>query len=157
MFVLVFFLVQQWQASKLLPVGEQRLAPALQGPLLDGGELDLTSLRGRPVLVYFFAPWCKVCAFSAPSLQGLREAYGQDELAIVMVALSYDSVESAREFRDRHKLRIPIVLGDQAMATRWNIFGFPTYYVLDSEGYVSSRDYGLTTMPGLRLRVLGTD
>ena len=156
-FVLVFFLVQQWQASKLLPVSEQRPAPTLQGPLLDGGELNLTSLRGRPTLVYFFAPWCKVCAFSAPSLQGLREAYAPDELGIVMVALSYDSAASVREFRDRHNLGIPIILGDQSLATRWNIFGFPTYYVLDSQGHVASRDYGLTTMPGLRLRVLGTD
>lgn len=156
-FVLVFFIVQQWQASKLLPADEQQLAPALHGPLLDGGDLDLVSLRGRPVLVYFFAPWCKVCAFSAPSLQGLRDAYAPNELGIVMVALSYDSVQSVREFRDRHKLRIPIVLADESVATRWNVFGFPTYYVLDSTGHIASRDYGLTTMPGLRLRVLGTD
>lgn len=153
----MFFLIQQWQASKLLPVDELQPAPALQGSLLVGGELDIASLRGRPTLVYFFAPWCKVCAFSAPSLKGLREAYSSDELGIVMVALSYDSIESVREFRARHDLDIPILLGDQAIATRWNVFGFPTYYVLDSQGHVASRDYGLTTMPGLRLRVLGTD
>jgi thiol-disulfide isomerase/thioredoxin len=156
-FLLVFFLIQQWQANKLLPVDEQQLAPTLQGSLLDGGELDVASLRGRPTLVYFFAPWCKVCAFSASSLQGLREAYDADELGIVMVALSYENIESVRAFRDRHELRIPIILGDQAVATRWNIFGVPTYYVLDSQGHVASRDYGLTTMPGLRLRVLGTN
>lgn len=156
-FVLVFFLIQQWQSSDLLPVDEQQPAPVLQGSLLDGGELDIESLRGRPTLVYFFAPWCKVCAFSASSLQGLREAYDPSELGIVMVALSYDSLESVRGFRDRHDLEIPIILGDQAVATRWNVFGFPTYYVLDSEGHVASRDFGLTTTPGLRLRVLGAN
>lgn len=156
-FVLVFFIVQQWQASRLLPASEQQLAPALQGPLLDGGTLDLASLRGHPTLVYFFAPWCKVCAFSASSLESLRDAYDTQELGIVMVALSYDSIQSVRDFQARHQLSVPIILGNQALATRWNIFGFPTYYVLDSTGHIASRDYGLTTTPGLRLRIMGTD
>ena len=156
-FLLVFFLVQQWQASKLLSADGRMSAPELQGVLLDGGDLDLASLRGRPTLVYFFAPWCKVCAFSASSLNGLRQAYGPDELGIVMVALSYDSLDSVREFRDRHELAIPILPGNESVATRWNIFGFLTYYVLDSQGRIVSRDVGLTTMPGLRLRVLRAD
>jgi peroxiredoxin len=154
LFGIVFLLVYSWQTRDLLPVDDQRPAPALQGPLLDGGRLDLQEMRGRPVVVYFFAPWCKVCAFSASTLQGLRDSYGEGELGIVMVALSYDSEDAVRAFRDRHDLSVPVLLGNADIATRWNIFGFPTYYVLDSRGRIASRDFGVSTGPGLRLRVL---
>ncbi len=111
-FVLVFLLVQQWQTRDMLPVDPQQTAPPLYGMLLDGGEMDVSSLRGRPTLVYFFAPWCKVCAFSASSLQGLRDSYDEGELGMVMVALSYDTVDAVREFRDEHELTIPVLLGN---------------------------------------------
>jgi len=153
-FVLVFLLVQHWQTRDMLPVDPQQTAPPLQGMLLDGGELDISSLRGRPVLVYFFAPWCKVCAFSASSLQGLRDSYTEQELGMVMVALSYDTVGAVREFRDEYQLTIPVLLGDQQVAAGWNIYGFPTYYVLDGQGHIASRDFGVSTTAGLRYRIL---
>ena len=152
-FVLVFLLVQQWQTRDMLPVDPQQTAPPLYGMLLDGGEMDVSSLRGRPTLVYFFAPWCKVCAFSASSLQGLRDSYEENELGMVMVALSYDTVEAVQEFRDEHQLTIPVLLGNPNIAASWSIYGYPTYYVLDSQGHVVSRDFGVSTTPGLRYRI----
>lgn len=152
-FLLVFLLVQHWQTRDLLPADSQQTAPALQGALLDGGELDVASFTGRPTLVYFFAPWCKVCSFSASSLQRLRDSYSEGELGMVMVALSYDSVGAVREFRDEHELTIPVLLGNQHISASWNIYGFPTYYVLDSQGHVVSRDFGVSTTPGLRYRI----
>jgi len=154
LFGVVFLLVYSWQTRDLLPVDDQRPAPALQAPLLDGGYLNLRALQGRPTVVYFFAPWCKVCAFSASSLQGLRESYGEQELGVVMVALSYESIDAVRRFRDRHGLTVPVLLGDEDIALRWNIFGFPTYYILDGHGRIASRDFGVSTRIGLRLRLL---
>jgi peroxiredoxin len=153
-FLLVFLIVQQWQSRNLLPAEGSNLAPGLQGPLLDGGSLNVASFAGRPTLVYFFAPWCKVCAFSASSLQGLRDSYGEQELAIVLVALSFDDVEAVRRFRDEHQLTIPILLGNESIASRWHIYGFPTYYLLDRESHIVSRDFGVSTSAGLRLRVM---
>lgn len=152
-FVLVFLLVQHWQTRDMLPVDPQQAAPPLRGMLLEGGELDISSLRGHPTLVYFFAPWCKVCAFSASSLQGLRDSYEENELGMVMVALSYDTVAAVQEFRDEHQLTIPVLLGNQQIAASWSIYGYPTYYLLDSEGHVASRDFGVSTTPGLRYRI----
>ncbi|MCJ7556980.1 MAG: TlpA family protein disulfide reductase [Gammaproteobacteria bacterium] len=152
-FVMVLLLVQHWQTRDMLPVDPQQSAPPLQGVLLDGGELDISTLRGRPVLVYFFAPWCKVCAFSASSLQRLRDDHEEQELGMVMVALSYDTVGAVREFRDEHELTIPVLLGNQHIAASWSIYGFPTYYVLDGEGHVASRDFGVSTTAGLRFRI----
>lgn len=153
LFAAVFLAVYGWQTRDLLPVDDAQPAPALSGPLLDGGRLDLRELGGRPTLVYFFAPWCKVCAFSASSLRALRESYREDELSMVMVALSYESVASVRRYRDEHRLNVPVLLGDAQTAARWSVYGFPTYYVIDAGGHVASRDFGVSTGPGLRLRL----
>lgn len=150
--VLVFVVVQQWQTRNLLPTDSGQPAPPLAGALLSGGALDADYLAGRPALVYFFAPWCKVCALSAPGLRGLREAYTEDQLAIVLVALSYDSDRSVRQYVDRHALTMPVLLGLPETAENWKIVGFPTYYLLDGGGRVVSRDFGLSTPPGLRAR-----
>lgn len=153
LFALVFLGVYSWQTRDLLPVDATQPAPPLSGPLLDGGRLDLQQLGGRPALVYFFAPWCRVCAFSASSLQDARARYGQEQLTMVMVALSYESVASVQRFRDEHGLSIPVLLGDAHTAERWNIYGFPTYYVIDADGHIVSRDFGVSTGAGLRLRL----
>gem|GEM_PF-6147304 len=52
--------IHAYQTRNLLKTDGEP-APALRLPALAGGEVDLADLRGRPVLVYFFAPWCHVC------------------------------------------------------------------------------------------------
>jgi hypothetical protein len=50
---------------------------------------------------------------------------------------------------------MPVLLGDDRTARDYRIRGFPTYYVLDPDGRVAARDFGLSTAPGLWWRTLG--
>ena len=77
--VLVVVAVSAYQARNLLPADRQ-LAPALRGQTLAGDLLDLQDRGDRPVVVYFFAPWCKVCGASADNLRRLRRFFDEDDL-----------------------------------------------------------------------------
>jgi thiol-disulfide isomerase/thioredoxin len=101
-------------------------------------------------LVYFFAPWCAVCALSQPSLEAFSQL--KPNTQIVMVALDWESPQAVEDFKQNHQFDLPILLGNQALKQQWKIDAYPSYYFLDSEGKILSKDRGLVTLPGLLAR-----
>lgn len=146
--------VQAWRARDLLPADQRTAAPAFELTDLQGRSWQSTKLRGRPAVIYFFAPWCGVCAASAPQLRWFHRWRG-DDVQMLLVGLDWTSVEELHEYSRRHALPMPVLLGNRATAVAWRIGGYPTYYVLDADGRVARRDTGLTTAAGLWLRTLG--
>lgn len=145
---LVFVTVTAFQTRNMLSTSGTP-APALSGMLLDGGNYDLAAAGDKPVLVYFFAPWCKFCGASADNLVRLRRLRDEDALEILTVALDWQSLPEIRDYVERHGIELPVVLGNRQIATDWHISAFPTYYVLDSHKRVQRRDLGYSTQFGL--------
>ncbi len=153
---LVVVAVRWYQTRDLLPA-DAAAAPPFRLQDLSGEIVDLADLHGRPTLLYFFAPWCRICSVSASNIQHLRAAVAADDLNIVMIALSYEDDGAVRAFARRHSLDVPVLLGTAATARDFRVPGFPTYYVIDSDGAIVSRDFGYTTYLGLRWRTLLAD
>lgn len=147
-FVAVFFAVSAWQARDLLATDRQP-APALQAQTLDGMPFDISEVGRKPVLIYFFAPWCHICAASADNIRRLREFRDEDKLSIIVVALDWQNEGDIREYAKKHELNVPVLIGDAKIMSDWQVFGFPTYYVLDDQHRVVSRDFGYSTQLGL--------
>jgi len=147
-FVAVFLVVSTFQARNMLSTSDTA-APALSGPLLRGGSYDIAATGKRPVLVYFFAPWCKFCAVSSDNLTRLRRLRDDDSLEILTVVLDWQDLDEVRNYVDRHELDLPVVLGNSQVAQDWRVYAFPTYYVLDSERRIHRRDLGYSTQFGL--------
>jgi len=151
LFAAVFLAVTTWQSRNMLDTGGE-LAPGLRGTTLAGAPYDLGDASGRPALVYFFAPWCKVCAASSGNLERLRRWRDESELEMVAVALDWGTVEDVRDYVARHELEMPVVLGDASIARDWQIYAFPSYYVLDSQHRIARRDVGYSSQLGLLWR-----
>ncbi|HSN70085.1 MAG TPA: TlpA disulfide reductase family protein, partial [Steroidobacteraceae bacterium] len=100
--------------------------------------------------------WCHVCAASAHQLRWFRRMTG-DSIAVVLVALDWQSASEVAEYVQRHRLTLPVAMGNVAAREEFRIRGYPTYYVLDSQGRVASADVGLSTAPGLWLRTRGLE
>ena len=149
--VAVFLGVTTFQSRNMLDTGGE-VAPGLRGTTLAGEPYDLGDASDRPVLVYFFAPWCKVCAASAGNLDRLRRWRDESELAMVAVALDWGTVEDVRDYVERHELDLPVVLGNASVARNWQIYAFPSYYVLDSRHRITRRDVGYSSQLGLLWR-----
>ena len=92
----VFLAVTAWQGKDL--VSNQVPAPLFRLPALSGDLVALEEFQGRRVLLYFFAPWCKVCDFSIGNLNWVRKLRGEDSAALLAVALSYDDLHSVKSF-----------------------------------------------------------
>lgn len=144
----VLFLLYSYQTHGLLPTGEQA-APGLSASTLAGVSIDLSQRSAPATLVYFFAPWCGVCAASSGNIEQLRKLRDESELDILMVALDWQTAAEVQDYVDRHDITVPVLLGDSTITEDWNVYAFPTYYTLDSRHRIARRDLGYSTLAGL--------
>jgi thiol-disulfide isomerase/thioredoxin len=151
MMIVVFVAVSAFQARNLLDT-DQQPSPPLSAMTLSSDNFDLASQESRPTVIYFFAPWCTYCALSSDNLNRLRRLRDDDALRIIAVALDWENTDEVKQYAERHELNVPVLLGDAAIARDWKIHGFPTYYVLDNESLVVSRDIGYSTQLGMLWR-----
>jgi len=147
-FAVLLLLFYAYQTHGLLPTGEQA-APALNVSTLGGESIDLSQRSAPATLVYFFAPWCGVCAASSGNIEQLRQLRDESELDILMVALDWQTTAEVQDYVDRHEITVPVLLGDSTISKNWNIYAFPTYYMLDSKHRIARRDLGYSTLAGL--------
>jgi cytochrome c biogenesis protein CcmG/thiol:disulfide interchange protein DsbE len=117
-------------------------APAFALADLDGNPVRLADLRGRPVIVNFWASWCGPCVDEFPLLKSALAAHQGDQLAVVGIVFG-DRSEAARDFMDRLGATWPAVMdpGDE-IATRYGIFAPPDSFFIDRDGVVVGRQLG---------------
>ncbi len=154
LFVVIVGGIYAWRTRDLLPTGDRVPAPAFELTDLQGRPWSLDALEGKPAVLYFFAPWCGVCAASSPQLRWFDRWQG-DDVQVVLVGLDWSSPAELAEYAARHELQLPVLAAGPQTAADYRIRGYPTYYVLDAEGRVAGRDFGYTTAPGLWLRTRG--
>jgi len=147
-------LLYSWQSRDLLPADQRTQAPAFDLVDIDGQRWRTSDLLGKPAVLYFFAPWCGVCAASSPQLRWFARWRG-DEVAVVMIGLDWQDADELRAYATRHRLQVPVLVGDPATGAAYRVRGYPTYYVIDAQGRVARRDFGFSSAPGLWLRTLG--
>ena len=152
--VVIVVAVQAWRARDLLSADERTLAPDFVLADLEGRTWSAAELRGRPAVIYFFAPWCGVCAASSPQLRWFHRWRG-DDVQVLLVGLDWSAPQELRDYAQRHDLTMPVLVGDRATGAAYRIQGYPTYYVIDADGRVARRDTGLSTVAGLWLRTVG--
>lgn len=148
-FVLAGFLVIYLIQTRNLLETDGLIAPSLTLSTLDGGTIDLHASTGTPTLVYFFAPWCHVCAASAHNIRATRRSQDEAALTILLVALDWSDEEEVHRYAEDHDLEVPVLLGNSQTAQDWQVFGFPTYYVVDSQNRLAHKDFGYSSQFGL--------
>jgi thiol-disulfide isomerase/thioredoxin len=153
-FIVIVVGIQAWRARDLLPAGERSALPRFELVDLHGRRWSSEDLAGKPTVLYFFAPWCGVCAASSPQLRWFDRWRGQD-VRLVMVGLDWANVAELRDYANRHRLSMPVLIGDGATGAAFRIRGYPTYYVIDRTGRIARHDVGFTSLPGLWLRTVG--
>lgn len=144
---LVFFAIHAWQ-TRDLPIDEP--APETVLALLDGSGARSALVDGEVGIVYFFAPWCFYCRTSIGNLDNL--VADGDIAWAVAIALDYSNKSEVNEFIDRTGIDLPVLMGNSSTAADWSIHAFPTYYVIDAEGQISSRSVGYSTKLGMLFR-----
>lgn len=115
----------------LRPYPGERSAQALLLPSLDGVTIDLATLRGRVVLVNFWATWCPPCVEEIPSLQRLYRRLRARGLEILAVDVGETRAQLAEFLADK-PVEFPVLMdSDGESLRRWGVYAFPTTLVLD--------------------------
>lgn len=110
-------------------------APELRATLLDGSPVSLKGLRGKPVLVNFFATWCTPCLAELPHFDRLHQAYA-DRLQVLMVNVG-EAPQGVRAFVEANGFRFPVVLDSEGqLAGAFGVYGIPWTVVIDARGTV---------------------
>jgi thiol-disulfide isomerase/thioredoxin len=120
------------------------VAPDFRLKSLDGKEVSLSSLKGKAVMVNFWATWCEPCKIEMPWLVDLQEKYRKDGFEILGVAMDDSSQKEISEFARKMKVNYTVVIGSEKVADLYGgLDGLPTNFFLDRNGKVIDSFKGL--------------
>jgi thiol-disulfide isomerase/thioredoxin len=143
----VFLGITAWQQRDMLEADGSVYIEQQNMVSLNGEVVPLLA-TDKPNLVYFFAPWCQICALSIGNLDYLNS----DEINIVVVALDYTTKEEVAEFVNTHQVKSEVLMGNLEIKQAFSVQGYPSYYLIDKDQKVVSSSYGYSTALGLKLR-----
>jgi len=124
-------------------VGER--APDFTAETASGETIRLRDLRGRPVVLNFWATWCAPCRVEMPALQSASQRYEESGLTILAIN-AMEPVDRVNEFMDELGLTFPAVLDPEGeILDLYEVRVFPTTIVIDAEGRVHARHFGPLT------------
>ncbi len=122
-------------AADELAEGKLVHAPAFTLDRLDReGQLGVADLKGKAVVVNFWASWCVPCRDEAPVLQTTYERYRDQGLVVLGIDVN-DFRQDARRFMKRYGLTYPVVYdGKGSTVGKWGVRGFPETFFVDRTG-----------------------
>lgn len=110
---------------------------------LDGRTITSASLRGKVVLVNFWATWCPPCRAEIPDLVRLQDKY-RDKLVVLGISEDEGGVDLVKAFAAEHRINYPIAMETPELAKVFKgVSALPTTFVIDPEGRIQQRHVGL--------------
>jgi thiol-disulfide isomerase/thioredoxin len=99
-------------------------------------------MKGKVVLLNFWATWCPSCRFEMPSMESLHKEYG--ELGLVVLAVAFqEGAEEVRSFYQEHELSFPGLLDPTAKVFElYKTWSLPTTFVINKRGYIVGKVIG---------------
>jgi len=129
---------QQQQSST--PLGEKYIGqPAPDFTLADmqGQQVTLAQLRGKVVLLNFWATWCPPCREEMPSMERLHQQFKDQGLVMLAVNVEQNGYQAVSNFLDRTPYSFSILLDDKAdVQNLYHVYRFPETFLIDRNGNV---------------------
>ncbi len=119
---------------------------------LDGMAFAGSELRGKVVLLDFWAVWCGPCVAAVPKLNHVQEELAGEDFAVIGYAVYSGPGEDVQAFADEHGIEYRVVVGDDDLTYDYGVIGYPTYLLIDQQGRQVRKYVG--ALPGLDERVI---
>jgi cytochrome c biogenesis protein CcmG, thiol:disulfide interchange protein DsbE len=124
-------------------------APQIDRVDLNGSRIDLKSLRGKVVLLNFWATWCAPCLIEMPAFSAWQQQYAAQGLQVVGISMD-DDAAPVRKLIARLNTKYPIAMGDAKLGEQYGgVMGLPLTYLIDRNGVVRMRFQGETELKSI--------
>ncbi len=118
-------------------------APDITLPDMQGNQVSLSSLKGKVVILNFWATWCPPCKEEMPSMEQLYRKFKDQGLVILAVNIEEEGHEAVATFLQRNSYTFPILLDAKAEAQNtYQVFKFPETFIIDRNGNVVEKVVG---------------
>ena len=125
------------------PAAEGKQAPEFTLKNLAGQDVSLSSLRGKVVLLNFWATWCPPCREEIPSMVKLNESMAGKPFQMLAVSIDDGGKDAVEAFFKRGGYTLPALLDpDQKTGGRYGITGVPETFVIDPKGVILKKVIG---------------
>ena len=126
------------QQDHLAAPQEGFLAPDFTLNSLNSFEETLTDLRGKPVVINFWASWCPPCRAEMPAFQQAQIEFLSEDLVILGInATNQDQITAVEEFVANNKITFPILLDQNgSISSLYNLYSLPTTIFIDKSGII---------------------
>jgi cytochrome c biogenesis protein CcmG/thiol:disulfide interchange protein DsbE len=108
-----------------------------------GHDVNLSHLRGKVVLLNFWATWCKGCQVEIPWFIEFEKEYGGQGLVVVGVSMDSDGWKSVKPWMKEKQVNYPVVIGDEALGRKYGLEGMPLTVLVDREGKIADTHPGI--------------
>ena len=110
---------------------------------LEGKDVKLSDLRGKAVLLNFWATWCPPCREEIPALIELHKQYESKGLVVLGVSLDEDGADGVKAFAQKNNMNYPIVMGTGSVTDDFGgVRAIPTSFVINREGAIIEKIVG---------------
>ncbi|MDX8411140.1 MAG: TlpA disulfide reductase family protein [Mariprofundaceae bacterium] len=131
-------------------IPEKKPAPKFTLELLDGGEFQMSSHKGKPVMLNFFASWCHPCRVESPELVSVRGEYEAKGVSFLAIAID-DTEEDVKKFIEKLGFSFPIGIDKTGeIKDAFGVYGLPTTYFIGKKGLINYTHSGSATKELLR-------
>ena len=136
-------------AQDILPVAKHKViklsepAPDFQLRDLNGRLVTLSELRGKVVLLNFWATWCGPCRVEMPAMEQLYWMFSRKDFEILAVSIDAQGVAVTRPFQQEYRLTFPILHGaDYRVGLMYGAWSIPMTFLVDRQGVVRHQIFG---------------
>ena len=131
------------RTSGAIATDDHVLAPDFSLSDANGSIVSLSSLRGRVVLVNFWATWCAPCRVEMPWFAELQRQRGNEGLAVVGISVDEDGWTSVRPYATAHHIDYRLAVDTAAIAQAYDVDALPATFLIDRDGRVAFAHRGL--------------
>ena len=120
-----------------------QVAPDFQVNAVGGQPVSLSALRGKVVIIDFFATWCKPCQQSIPFLIRLDRTFGPSGLEVIGLSMDADKGQVTR-FMETYRTTYTVAMGSEMVRGQYGARYLPTIYVVDRKGLMREQFMGFS-------------